>query len=151
MIREVAMTTTKDWAATILRLAVGAIFLAHGAQKLFVFHFSGVSNMFSHIGIPLPHLSAVVVTLVEFFGGLALILGFGTRVAALLLAIDMVGAIGLVHFKNGFFAPRGFEYPFVLLAANIGLMLTGAGALALDNWLGRGKKEDAVAKAKRAA
>ena len=133
------MVTKNAWAVTILRVAVGIVFLAHGAQKLFVLHFSGVTHLFTQAGIPLPHLSAVVVTLVEFLGGLALVLGLGTRIGALLLAIDMLCAIALVHFKLGFFAPRGFEYPFVLLAANIGLALTGAGALALDNLFGREK------------
>jgi len=144
------MATRNNWAATILRVAVGTVFLAHGAQKLFVFHFGGVAQFFTQAGIPLPALSAVVVTLAEFLGGLALVLGFGTRIGALLLAFDMLGAIALVHFKGGFFAPRGLEYPFVLLAANIGLMLTGAGALALDNLFGR-KKDEVQTKVIRAA
>lgn len=141
--------TTKSWGTTILRLAVGTVFLAHGAQKLFVYHFAGVTQFFAHAGIPLPALSAVVVTLVEFFGGLALVLGLGTRVAAALVAIDMIGAIVLVHAKGGFFLPTGFEYAFTMLAANVGLVLTGPGALALDNLFGR--TETAKVRAVRAA
>lgn len=88
--------------------------------------------MFGHMGVPVPEVSAVVVTLVEFLGGLALIIGLGTRVAAALLAIDMASAILIVHVKNGFFAPGGVELPLTLLAANLCLMLAGAGALSGD-------------------
>ncbi len=126
---------TKSWGITLVRLAVGTVFLAHGAQKLFVYHFAGVTQFFTHAGIPLPAVSAVVVTLVEFFGGLALILGLGTRVASALLAINMLGAIVFVHLKGGFFLPTGFEYAFTMLFANLGLTLTGPGALAVDNVL----------------
>jgi putative oxidoreductase len=131
------MTNVKSWGTTILRLAVGTVFLAHGAQKLFVFHLAGTTQFFTHAGIPLPAVSAVVVTLVEFFGGLALVLGLGTRIAAAFLAIDMIGAIVLVHAKNGFFLPAGAEYAFTMLASNIALVLNGPGALALDNLFGR--------------
>ncbi len=136
------MNNTRSWGITLARLAVGTVFLAHGAQKLFVFHFAGVIGFFTQAGIPLPAVSAVVVTLVEFFGGLALVLGLGTRIAAALIAIEMLGAIVLVHLKGGFFLPRGFEYAFTLLLVNAGLVLTGAGALALDNLFGRTKKTE---------
>lgn len=130
------MNNTKSWGTTLIRLAVGTVFLAHGAQKLFVFHFAGVTQFFTQAGIPLPALSAVVVTLVEFFGGLALILGLGTRIAAALLAVNMLGAIAFVHFKGGFFLPAGAEYAFTMLFANVAIVLNGAGALALDNVIG---------------
>jgi putative oxidoreductase len=93
--------------------------------------------MFAHIGIPLPGISAAVVTLVEFFGGIALILGVATRLAALAIAIDMTVAILLVHFKNGFFMPTGYEYALTLLSANICLMLTGAGVYSVDGLFGK--------------
>lgn len=121
---------------TVLRIVVGIVFLSHGAQKLFTYHISGVSGMFAHLGIPLPGLSAVVVTLVEFIGGIALVLGIGTRLAALLIAIDMLVAILAVHLKNGFFMPTGYEFALTLLAANICLMLTGAGAASIDGLFG---------------
>ena len=121
----------------VLRIVVGVVFLAHGAQKLFVYHITGVSGMFSHIGIPLPALSAVVVSLVEFVGGIALVLGVATRLAAALVAIDMLVAILAVHLKQGFFMPQGYEFALTLLAANVCLVLTGAGCASLDGLLGK--------------
>ena len=123
----------------ILRLIVGIVFLAHGWQKVFVFGLHGVTGMFTHMGVPAPSISAPLIMLIEFLGGIALILGVGTRIAALLLAMDMLGAILLVHWKNGFFAPGGVEFPLTLLAATACLALVGAGEFSLDRRL-RGKK-----------
>ena len=121
----------------ILRMMVGVVFVAHGYQKLFVYHFAGVAGMFKGIGIPLPDVSAIVVTLVELLGGLALFFGLGTRWAALLLAINMTVAVLTVHLKGGFFAPAGFEYPLTLLVANVAFVLGGPGVCALDNLIGK--------------
>lgn len=121
-----------SWGITLLRIAIAVVFLVHGGQKLFVFGIPGVTGFFTQIGVPLPSLFAPVISVVEFFGGLALLLGIGTRYAALCLALDMLGAIIFVHGKNGFFVPSGVEFVFVLLAANIALGLAGPGALALE-------------------
>ena len=116
----------------ILRIVVGIVFLAHGAQKLFVIGFGGVTHMLQGIGIPFPHIAAIFVTLVEFVGGIALILGLVSRYAALLLAIDMAVAVGKVHLHNGFFNSKaGYEFPLTLLAASIALALAGPGSPAL--------------------
>ena len=116
---------------TILRITVGIVFLVNGYQKLFKVGFHGVAGMFAHSGIPLPLVSAVIVTLVEFVGGIMLIAGIGTRVAAALNAVDMTVAVLVVHLRHGFFGPMGFELPLVLLAATLCLALSGGGMLAL--------------------
>jgi putative oxidoreductase len=120
-----------SWGIALLRAVVGIVFLVHGGQKLFVFGIHGVAGMFTQFGI--PAFLAPIVAFVEFVGGFALLLGIATRVAAALIAIDMLGAILLVHGKNGFFLPNGYEFALTLLAANVALVLTGAGALALDS------------------
>jgi len=116
---------------TVLRVTLGIVFLVHGYQKLFTFGLHGVAGMFGHMGIPLAGFFAVVVTLVEFVGGLLLIVGVATRIAAAFLAVDMLGAILFVHAKHGFFNPGGVEFPLTLLAASICLVLAGGGALSL--------------------
>ncbi len=135
----------------LVRFIVGLVFLVHGSQKLFVFGFHGVQMFFTQGHIPLPAASAVVVTLVEFLGGVALILGLGTRIAAALIAINMLGAIVFVHLKGGFFAPAGFEYPLTLLIASAGLAIAGSGAFALDNLLRRGNRRDDAPRLARSA
>ncbi len=128
---------SKSWGLTVLRVSVGIVFLMHGWQKLFVFGIPGTTGFLAHAGIPLPHLSAIVVSLVEFLGGAALVLGAFTRVAAVLLAIDMTVAVLKVHLKNGFFLPTGFEFAFSMWAASICLALTGGGAASVDAAMGK--------------
>ena len=129
----------QEWGITILRVAVGGVFLPHGYRKFFVWGVAGVSTFLGTLGIPAPLPAAVVLTLVEFGGGLALLLGLYTRWAAGLLAIDMLVAILTVHLRNGFFAPEGFEYPLTLLAASLALVLLGSGQASVDGMLHRGE------------
>jgi putative oxidoreductase len=125
----------KDWGLALLRIGVGGVFAAHGAQKLFGFGIPGVSGLMTQIGVPFPMLSAVAVTAAEFLGGLALVAGFGARLAAIPIAFSMLVAALTVHLKNGFFLPAGVEYVLVLFLASVALSLTGSGALSVDRWL----------------
>lgn len=127
---------TAPWGIALLRVVTGIIFLMHGQQKLFEFGIGGVTGMMTGLGVPAPGLMAIVVTLVELVGGLALILGAFTRIAAVLVAIDVLVAFFLVHLPNGFFATTGgVELVLLLATAGVTLLLTGPGALALDSVL----------------
>ncbi|MEY2459647.1 MAG: putative oxidoreductase [Acidimicrobiaceae bacterium] len=118
----------------VLRVAVATIFIRHGAQKLFVFGFAGVSGAFTHMGVPLPGFTGPFIGLLEFFGGIALLWGFLTRPIALLFVFDMLFAIILVKLKGGF---SGYELEFLLCASSLALFLTGGGSFSVDALLGR--------------
>ena len=126
-----------DKGIALLRIVVGGIFVAHGAQKLFVFGIPGLAGLMGQIGVPFPLVSAVAVTAAEFLGGLALVAGLFTRWAALPIAFSMLVAAVTVHLKAGFFLPNGVEYVLALFAATVGLSLTGSGAFSIDRLLAR--------------
>jgi len=129
--------SNQSWGLTILRVVVGAVFLAHGVQKVFVFGHGGVTGMLGSMRIPLPSIMAVVLMAVEFLGGAALVLGLLTRWAAALNGFDMIVAILAVHIKGGFFNPKGVEFPLTLLAACIALAMLGPGAASVDGALAK--------------
>ncbi|HEV2175974.1 MAG TPA: DoxX family protein [Terriglobia bacterium] len=130
-------TSGSGWGLTILRIVVGVVFAMHGGQK-FSMGFRGVAGFFGGAGIPFPMASAVVVTLLEFFGGLALIAGLFTRWVSLLIAFEMFVAILKIHLRGGFFLPAGFEYALTMFAANLALVLSGAGRASLDGLRSQG-------------
>ncbi|HEU4325954.1 MAG TPA: DoxX family protein [Roseiflexaceae bacterium] len=131
---------------TVLRIVVGIVFAAHGWQKLGG-GVEGTAGFFGSLGIPLPQVAAVVVIALELLGGIALILGLGTRYVAALLAFNMLVAMLLVHLSNGFFAgDGGVEFVLTLMAACVTLALTGAGAYALDDLVFRRGQSPAVAR-----
>jgi putative oxidoreductase len=124
---------TASLAFVILRVAVGVIFVAHGYQKIQggVGRFGG---FLSSLGVPFPAVFAYVVSYTEFLGGIALILGLATPLAALMIAATMVVAIVKVKLNKGLIG--GYEFDLALLAAVIALALTGPGVLSLDHLIG---------------
>ena len=114
---------------TLVRIAVGIVFLAHGAQKLFVFGLGGVAGAFGQMGIPLANIVGPGTAILEFVGGIALILGVGTRIVFFPAAPLFL----FVHGKAGFFLPTGFEYALTLLVANIALAVGGPGEYAIES------------------
>ena len=122
---------------TVLRVILGATFIAHGAQKLFIFGFAGVTGGFTQMGIPMPGFFGPFVSFVEFFGGIAIVLGLLTRLAGLGLAINMIVAMLSVHLKAGFFNPGGVEFPLALFGMATALTITGAGAFSIDALIGK--------------
>ena len=129
---EETLNRWQGWGITVLRITVGIVFVAHGGQKLFVFGFDNVAAFMGKIGVPAPMLAAIVVSLVEFLGGVALVVGAFTRWAAVPLAITMLVAIMTVHLKAGFFLPAGYEFALTLFSANVALLLLGSGEASVD-------------------
>ena len=121
----------------VLRLVLGATFIAHGAQKLFVMGLPAISGGFAQMGIPMAGFFGPFVSLVEFFGGIAIVLGLLTRLTGFALAVNMVVAMLTVHLKAGFFNPNGVEFPLALFGMSLAAMTMGAGELSLDALLGR--------------
>ncbi len=126
-------TRTAPYAALLLRLALGGLFLAHASLKLFVFTPAGTAQFFASVGLPAG--LAYVTIAAEALGGVALILGVQTRLAALALTPILLGAIATVHASAGFFFDNphgGWEYPALWTVALIVQALLGDGAYALS-------------------
>ena len=125
-------TCTAPYAALVLRLTLGVLFLAHFGLKLFVFTPAGTAHFFGSLGLP-PALAYVVMAW-ELLGGLALILGVWPRIVALALIPDLLGAIFTVHGPVGFFFNNpngGWEYPAFWIVGLITLALIGDGPFEL--------------------
>jgi putative oxidoreductase len=144
MVRKL-ITTDNDFAITVVRTVAGIVFFAHGAQKMLGwfggYGFSGTMGFFTgmmHIPAPFAFLAISA----EFFGGLGLIFGLLTRVAAFGIFCNMVVAVAVVHHHFGFFANwtgaqkgEGYEYHLLALAIMVLLMIRGGGAASLDRLL----------------
>ncbi len=130
---------------TIVRLVLGVVFFAHGAQKMLGwfggYGFHGTMGFFTHqMGIPAPF--AFLAICAEFFGGLGLIVGLLSRIAAFGIIVNMLVAIATVHHVNGFFMNwtgqqkgEGFEYHLLAIAMGLVILIKGAGALSVDRAL----------------
>ena len=145
---------------TVLRIAVGVVFAAHGAQKLFGLGggggLSGTAAFFAQLGLVPAYPIAIAIGLIELAGGLLLVAGALTPVVSVLLLATMGVAIWKVHFANGFFlnwtnAPgigHGYEFNLALTAALVSLMLTGPGAFSVDRRRSREAETEAAARAR---
>ena len=136
LMKNVLLTDT-SLGQLVLRIPVGIIFAAHGAQKLFGwfggYGLEGTGQWMTSIGLNPGYLMALLSGSAEFFGGLALILGLFVRPAAVVLAVTMLVAIFSVHVSNGLFmSNNGFEYGLALLAVSVYLAISGAGRVSMD-------------------
>lgn len=134
------LTTDNSLSSLLMRLSAGAIFAAHGAQKLFGSFggggLEGTAQWMASIGLEPGYLMALAAGSAEFFGGIALLLGLLTRPAAFVLAMTMLVAVITVHLPNGLFmSNNGYEFGLVLLAITGALVLNGGGKLSLDRML----------------
>ena len=121
-----------------LRLALGAIMIAHGWEKI-ASHMHGIMAALPHMGI--PAWMAYLAVASEFGGGILVVLGFLTRFAAFTIFIDMLVAIFKVHLKNGLTGQGGYEFPLTCAVIAFALIFFGAGPIALDSiWGGRGRR-----------
>ena len=129
--------TRAGYGLTVLRIAVGVIFAAHGSQKLFGafggYGLAGTAQYMESIGLTPGYVMATLAGGTEFFGGLALIIGLLARPAALGLTFLSLVAIFTVHIGNGLFmANNGYEFALALLGGSIAVLIEGAGKLSVD-------------------
>jgi putative oxidoreductase len=139
---ETLLATEPSFSLFLLRIVLGIIFFAHGAQKVLGWYgghgLKGTVGFMTSMGLPVP--IAYTVCFFEFLGGIGLIVGLLTRLAALAIAVVMAGAIATVHWKNGFFMNweltpgkgQGIETNLAFLAMAVAIFLEGAGLLSID-------------------
>lgn len=126
----------RDLAILLARVAVGAVFVAHGWQKLVTNGIDGTAAFFEQVGVPVPAAAAWFAALVEVVGGAALVLGLLVPVAGALLTLNMIGAFAFVHAANGLFVDQGgYELVLVLGAASLLLAAVGSGRFGADHLL----------------
>lgn len=141
-----SLSRRSDIALLLLRVTVGVVFIGHGAQKMFGAFggrgLDGVAAAMAGLGLRPGMFFAVLGGVLEFGGGLLLLVGLLTPLAGLLLSSVMVMAIALVTGENGFIVLGGVGYEFnlVLIAACLALVLIGPGRLSLDHQLGLGDR-----------
>lgn len=136
------LKTNAGWGPLALRLPIGLILAAHGAQKLFGwfggYGLEGTGQFMTSLGLEPGFLMALMAGSAEFFGGLALVVGLLVRPAAAVVAVTMLVAIFSVHIGNGLFmANNGYEYALTLLAVAVALLVSGAGKASVDAALSR--------------
>ncbi|MBI2370882.1 MAG: DoxX family protein [Deltaproteobacteria bacterium] len=129
-----------DWAVLVLRIALGVVFVAHGYPKLFTFGPRKTGEMFGRMGLPAPTLSALLSGLAEFVGGLCLIIGLLTPLAAIVLAVNTAVALHVsrTRLNKPFLTSDrpGWDFDLTLVGMAVTLILVGGGRLAVDRLLG---------------
>lgn len=138
-------STEHSFSILIIRVVLGVIFFAHGAQKVLGWYgghgLHGSAAFFNSMGMPLP--LAYLVCLLEFVSGIGLLIGFLARLCGLAVVAIMLGAIATVHWQHGFFLNaelkpgkgHGIEFTLALIAMALAVVVEGAGALSVDGWL----------------
>lgn len=117
----------------VLRVALGAVFIVHGGQKLFVMGPSGTAGMLMQMGVPSAGVIGPILSVVEPLAGVGVLLGLLTRLAGFAIACDMLGAILTFHIHHGFFVPTGVEFVMMNCAAGVALAALGAGPFSIDH------------------
>jgi putative oxidoreductase len=144
MFRKI-IATSMSWTPVPLRLVMAAVFIAHGSQKVLgSWDGPGFKNFIAN-QTPFPFMRPAWLWLAaaafsEFVGGILIFFGFLTRVGAFLIACVMLTAIFGVLWPNGFFVPKGFEYPLTILAICIALLISGGGAASVDRAFTSGRR-----------
>jgi putative oxidoreductase len=138
------ISTTSSWVPVPLRLALGIIFIAHGAQKVLgSFNGPGLAK-FTSFPPPFAFMRPAwfwmgLAAFAELIGGLLVLLGLFTRVGAFLIFCIMLAAFVGVHWPH-FFAPAGIEYPMSLIAMSLALLISGGGMASVDRGLASGRR-----------
>lgn len=140
--KQLIFKTTKDWAGLIVRFTLGLILFPHGAQKLLGrfggYGFNGTMDFFTGT-VHLPWIIGFLVIIIEFFGALALIAGFASRIWAALILILFIGIIFTSHLANGFFMNwfgnqkgEGYEFALLMIGLSLAIMVKGGGKFSVD-------------------
>jgi putative oxidoreductase len=148
MLRKL-LSTSGDWSLTLLRLALGVVMFPHGLQKTLGWFggagFQGTMGFFTQGGI--PTVFAFLAICAEFLGGLGLIVGFLSRIAAFGIICVMMVAVIRVHLANGFFMNwagnqkgEGFEFHVLAIAIGLAILIRGAGAFSVDNAITKSRR-----------
>ncbi len=139
-----------DWTGLVLRLTLGIIMFPHGAQKMFGwFNGPGFSKEMTHLveHMHLPWGISFLVILIEFFGSISLIIGFASRIWAVLFTILFLGIIFTAHLEYGFFMNwfgtqkgEGYEYHLLVIGISIAILLNGSGKYSVEQLVYNDKK-----------
>lgn len=140
--KNLILNTNDNWSAFIVRITLGSILFPHGAQKLIGwfggYGFTGTMNFFTET-MGLPWIIGFLVIVLEFFGAIAIVIGFAGRIWSSGILLLMLGIIASSHLSNGFFmnwfgnqAGEGFEYHLLIIGMAVSLIVSGSGAYSVD-------------------